>query len=229
VTSIKESVGVHGACEALQVPRATYYRKLKPAAPRKVRKPSPRSLSPAENSKVLEVLNQPRFMDLAVPEIYAQLLEEGNHHCSERTMYRVLESQKQVQERRAQARRPAARIPRLVATGPRQVWSWDITKIPGPFARVWFHLYVVLDIYSRFVVAWMLAHRESGALAKRLVETACRREGIDRDQLTLHADGGPAMKSKTLKEFLADMAIGESHSRPRVSDDNPIRNRSSRH
>ena len=221
VTSIRPTVGARAACAALGVPRATYYRRMKPAATPRQRPVSHRALSSQEHKEILAVLHEPRFVDLAVPQIYAQLLEDGRYLCAERTMYRILEREKEVSDRRNQARHPRAKVPRLRAFAPRQVWSWDITKIPGPFKHMWFHLYVVLDIFSRFVVGWMLAHRESAALARRLIETTCQREGIVADQLTLHADRGPAMKSKTLKELLGDLGIDKSHSRPRVSDDNP--------
>jgi putative transposase len=170
---------------------------------------------------VLDVLHEPRFMDLAPAEVYATLLDEGIYLCAERTMYRILAAQGEVRERRVQRRHPVYQAPELLATAPNQLWSWDITKLKGPAKWSYFHLYVLLDVFSRFVVGWMVAHRESATLAERLIATSCARQGIRREQLTLHADRGSSMTSKTVALLLADLGVTKTHSRPHVSNDNP--------
>jgi putative transposase len=186
------------------------------------RKPQPRALSTAEAAAVLELLHSERFVDKAPGEVFATLLDEGTYLCSERTMYRILKAHNEVRERRNQARHPHYQKPQLVATGPNQVWSWDITKLRGPVKWVYYHLYVILDIFSRQVVGWMVANRESTALAKHLIRETCRRHSVKPGQLCLHADRGSSMKSKGLAELLVDLGVGKSHSRPHVSDDNPF-------
>jgi putative transposase len=168
------------------------------------------------------VLNEQRFADLAPAEVHATLLDEGRYLCSERTMYRVLAENAEVRERRDQLRHPAYKAPELLATAPNQLWSWDITKLLGPQKWTYFHLYVILDVYSRYVVGWMLAHRESAVLAERLIRETCERQGIQRDQLTIHADRGTSMRSKPVALMLADLGVTKSHSRPHVSNDNPF-------
>jgi putative transposase len=182
---------------------------------------SSRALSTAERQRVLDVLHEPRFMDLAPAEVYATLLDEGIYLCAERTMYRILAAQGEVRERRVQRRHPVYQAPELLATAPNQLWSWDITKLKGPAKWSYFHLYVLLDVFSRFVVGWMVAHRESATLAERLIATSCARQGIRREQLTLHADRGSSMTSKTVALLLADLGVTKTHSRPHVSNDNP--------
>jgi putative transposase len=150
------------------------------------------------------------------------LLDEGTYLASISTMYRLLRARAQVRERRAQARRPTLVKPELVAVAPNQVWSWDITKIPGPYKWNWFHLYVILDIYSRYVVAWLVAPRESARLAEELIADAIYDHGVGADQLTLHADRGSSMTSKTVTQLLADLGVLQSHSRPHQSNDNPF-------
>jgi putative transposase len=154
--------------------------------------------------------------------VYATLLDEGRYLCSERTMYRVLAENAEVRERRDQLRHPKYKAPELLATAPNQLWSWDITKLLGPQKWTYFHLYVVLDVFSRYVVGWMLAHRESATLAERLIRETCERQGIQRGQLTVHADRGTSMKSKPVALMLADLGVTKSHSRPHVSNDNPF-------
>ena len=178
-------------------------------------------LPPAKRQQVLDVLHAPRFIDLAPAQVYATLLDEGTYHCSERTMYRVLAAQAEVRERRAQRRHPHYTAPELLATAPNQLWSWDITKLKGPTTWSWYHLYVILDVFSRYVVGWMIAPRESAALAERLIAASCARQGIRRDQLTLHADRGSSMTSKPVALLLADLGVTKTHSRPHVSNDNP--------
>jgi putative transposase len=214
-------LGVGRMCRALTVPRATYYRHLEAKAP--PLRPTPaRALTVAERRAVLDVLHEPRFVDLAPAEVYARLLDENRYLCSERTMYRVLAANAEVRERRDQLRHPAYKKPELLATAPNQVWSWDITKLLGPAKWTYFYLYVLLDIFSRYVVGWMVAHRESATLAKKLIEEACQRQGITPGQLAIHADRGPSMTSKTVAHLYADLGVTQSHSRPNVSNDNPF-------
>ncbi len=224
VAEIAPVVGVGRACEVLGLARASYYRfgKPKKAGPRKPRPTPTRALRPAERERVIEVLHSQRFVDTAPAEIYAALLEEAVRHCSVRTMYRILAAQGEVRERRNQLRHPAYKKPELLATGPNQVWSWDLTKLRAREKWSYYYLYVLLDIYSRYVVGWMLAHRESGELAAQLVEETCEKQGIDRGQLTIHADRGSAPKSKTLAQMFVDLGVTPSHSRPYVSNDNPF-------
>jgi len=171
---------------------------------------------------VLAVLNSERFCDHAPAQIWATLLDEGTYLASISTMYRILRDHHQVRERRRQARHPARLKPELMADGPNQVWSWDITKLAGPHKWNWFHCYVIIDIYSRLAVAWVVAPNESGALAEELIDSACTEHDIDRHQLHLHSDNGPAMTSKTVALLLADLGVTRSLSRPHVSNDNPF-------
>jgi putative transposase len=170
----------------------------------------------------LAVLNEPRFMDLAPPQVHATLLDEGRWLCSLRTMYRILDENGQVRERRDQLRHPEYKKPELLATRPNQVWTWDITKLLGPAKWTYFYLYVILDIFSRYVVGWTLANRECASVAHAFIEETCRRHNIDPGQLTLHADRGSPMISKPVAFLLADLGVTKSHSRPHVSDDNPF-------
>jgi putative transposase len=181
-----------------------------------------RSLKPDEKAAILGLLNSPEYAEKAVPQVFAAELDKDRYWCSISTMYRILRENSQVRERRKQLRHPMHIKPELVATRPNQVWTWDITNIPGPYRGVCFYLYVVMDMYSRKVVGWMLAQRESGELAVQLVETACRQQGISRKQLVLHSDRGPAMISKSLVEKMDDLGIRPSLSRPHVSNDNPF-------
>lgn len=225
-------LGVLEICEALDVSRATFYRPriVAPEAQgaskptRSEAEPSnqPRALVPEERAQVLEVLTSPRFCDQAPQQVYATMLDEGQYFCSTRTMYRVLAAHSAVRERRDQLRHPAYGKPELLAVGPNEVWSWDITKLLGPAKWTYFYLYVIIDIYSRYVVGWMLADRESSVLAKRLIEHAVDSQGVVRGQLTVHADRGPSMKSGLVAQMLADLGVTKTHSRPHVSDDNPF-------
>ena len=171
---------------------------------------------------MLATLHEDRFVDLAPTEIYAQLLDEGKHLCSIRTMYRVLAAAEEVRERRRQRLHPPYAKPELLATAPNQVWSWDITKLLGPATWTYFYLYVLLDVFSRYVVGWLVAEKESAALARRLVAESCARQNIAPGQLVIHADRGSAMRSKTLAQTMASLGVTKSHSRPHVSDDNPF-------
>ncbi len=217
------TLGIDATCEAFGVARATYFRKRAPVFGPKPRRPAPaRKLGVAERQAVLDVLHEPRFVDLAPAQVHATLLAEGHYLCSVRTMHRILAENNEAKERRDQARHPVYKRPELMATRPNELWSWDITKLKGPAKWTYFHLYVILDVFSRYVVGWMLAHRESAALAERLIAETCRRQGIEASQLTLHADRGTSMKSKPVALLLADLGVTKSHSRPHVSDDNPF-------
>jgi putative transposase len=223
VDELSTALGVVQACAGLDVPRSLYYRAKRPPRPKPktARPPSPRALSNEERREVLAALNSERFRDQAPAEIYAALLDEGVYVCSERTMYRILQSEGQAKERRDQQPHPPYATPRLAASAPNQVWSWDITKLRGPGKWTYYHLYVILDIFSRYAVGWMVAERESAELAKHLVEESYLRQGIEKKQLTLHADRGAAMRSQPLACLLSDLGVSKSHSRPRVSNDNP--------
>ena len=223
VENLAPSVGLASACRALGVARASVYRHRKPhpTCRGRSRRSSPRALSPQERHRVLDILHEDRFADRAPAAVYAELLAEGRYVCSIRTMYRLLHDAHEVRERRDQLRHPRLEPPRLVASAPNEVWTWDITRLPGPRKWVTYPLYVVLDLFSRYVVAWMVATRESATLAKRLITNACAKQGIAPGQLTLHQDRGAPMKAKTFSQMLIDLDILASYSRPRVSDDNP--------
>ena len=220
VTEMSVVLGVAAVCAAVGLARATYYRGLKPRQARQGGA-SPRRLDAEERRNVLAALHQPRFADLAPAEVYATLLDEGSYLCSERTMYRVLAENSEIRERRNQLRHPHYSPPELLATGPNQLWSWDITKLLGPAKWTYFYLYVIIDVFSRYVVGWMVAHRETAALAERLIEATCHRQHIPAGQLTIHADRGTSMTSKPVALLLSDLGVTKSHSRPHVSNDNP--------
>jgi len=216
-------LGVLATCAAFGVALATYYRHLAPVCGPRLPRPSPaRRLVEPERKAVLDVLHEPRFADLAPAEVFATLLEEGRYLCSIRTMHRILAENAELRERRDQLRHPAYAKPELLATAPNQLWSWDITKLRGPAKWTYYHLYVILDVFSRYVVGWMVAHRESATLAKKLIAGTCARQGIEPGQLTIHADRGSSMKSKPVAFLLADLGVTKTHSRPHVSDDNPF-------
>lgn len=204
--------------------RASHYRRRRPPlhGPPEPRPRSHRALQPAEAAVILETLNSERFCDQAPAQIWATLLDEGIYLGSISTMYRLLRAEHQVRERRAQARRPASVKPELMATGPNQVWSWDITKLRGPHKWTWFQLYVILDVHSRYAVAWLVATRESARLAEELIADAIYQHQIPQGQLALHADRGSSMTSKTVSQLLADLGVQQSHSRPHQSNDNPF-------
>lgn len=229
VIELAPTVGTQAACLALGVARGVFYRHLpKPAGdlpyptiPNSPRPAPARALSSAERDTVLEQLNLKRFQDRSPAAIYATLLDEGLYACSIRTMYRILESEGQNRERRDQLTHPPYRKPELLATAANQLWSWDITKLLGPAKWTYFYLYVILDIFSRYVVGWMVADQESSQLAKRLIQDTCLKQNIVPGQLTIHADRGSSMTSKPVAFLLADLGITKTHSRPHVSDDNP--------
>jgi putative transposase len=211
------------ACVLLGKSRATHYRRANPK-PVPVRPPTPRrrppsALSDAEQAEVLAVLRSPRFADKSPAQIWATLLDEAVYLCSQSTMYRLLRANGEVRERRRQATHPPRVRPELVAHQPNQVWSWDITKLAGPYRGVYYDLYVMLDIYSRYVVGWQVAPRESGELAEEFIADAIARTGAA--PKAVHADRGTSMTSKPVAVLLANLGIDRSHSRPRVSNDNP--------
>ena len=205
----------------MNVSRATFYRRREIKQPRP--RPTPaRALSHEERSAVLDQLNSERFADQSPLQVYAKLLDEGEYLCSVRTMYRILEDNQSSRERRNQLTHPNYEKPELLATCPNEVWSWDITKLKGPQTWTYYYLYVILDIYSRYVVGWMLADRESAALAKQLIETTLDKQNVPEDQLIIHSDRGPSMTSHSVAQLLSSLGVTKSHSRPHVSNDNPF-------
>ena len=216
-------VGIARACRVLGVARATAYRHRDPKPPRvpRPRRPPALALSDEERGAVLTELHSERFADASPAAVYATLLDEGMYLASQRTMYRILAAAAEVRERRNQLRHPAYAKPELLATGPNELWSWDITKLKGPAKWTYYHLYVILDVFSRYAPGWMVATRESAALAERLIADTLAKEGIVPGQLVLHADRGTSMRSKPVALLLADLGVERTHSRPHVSNDNP--------
>jgi len=220
---LARQVGVAPACRALGVPRSTFYRRSRPSTgQQQPRKTPARALSPSERQRVRDVLYELRFADRSPGEVVATLLDEQRYLCSERTMYRILAAEGANRERRNQLRHPTYTKPELVATAPNQVWSWDITKLLGPKKWTYYYLYVLLDLFSRYVVGWMLADRENANLAGRLIEETCCKHEVKPQILTLHSDRGSPMTAKCTAQLLADLGVTQSLSRPRVSDDNPF-------
>jgi putative transposase len=223
VDELAPVVGTQRACAALGMPRASWYRRSRGRrhGPPKPRPAPPRALSEPERAAVLAELHADRFADAAPAAVYATLLDEGTYLASERTMYRILAANAEVRERRDQLRHPVYARPELLATGPRELFTWDITKLRGPVRGTHYHLYVILDVFSRYVPGWMVAGHESAVLAERLIAGTAAKEGIEPGQLTIHADRGTSMRSKDVALLLADLGIERSHSRPHVSNDNP--------
>jgi len=226
VATLTPAVGTLRACRAVGQPRSSWYRRHRQSRPpsrppRPAPAPQPRALQAAERQQVLDTLHDERFWDTAPASVYATLLDEGSYLCSPSTMYRLLRAQGETGDRRRHATHPARVKPELVATAPNQCWSWDITKLAGPAKWTWYYLYVLLDIYSRYVVGWMVAHREAAALAERLLAEAITAQGVKPAQLAVHADRGTSMTSKPVAMLLADLGVTRSHSRPHVPDDNP--------
>ena len=223
IEDYQHQTGIQPLCDALEVPRATLYRRRKPSKVSEPERPSPAlALSEQERQEVLEVLHSDRFVDCPPAQVYATLLDEGQYLCSARTMYRILAEQDEVRERRNVRQHPQYTKPELLATEPNQVWSWDITKLKGPQKWTYFYLYVILDIFSRYVVGWMVAPRESATLAQRLIKDSYVKQGVEPHQLTVHADRGSPMTSKVVANLMADLGITKTHSRPHVSNDNPF-------
>jgi putative transposase len=216
------------ACDVMAAPRASLYRRARRlAGPVLVRiappQPTPpRALDDAERTAVLARLHEPRFVDMAPAQVHAALLDEGTYLCSPRTMHRILADENESGERRAVRRHPPAAIPRVVATAPNQVWTWDITKLLGPVRGVSFALYVVLDLFSRFVVAWTVARRELASIAEAFLRTTCERHGVHPGQLTIHSDRGSQMTAQPVVFLFGDLGVTASLSRPRTSNDNPF-------
>jgi len=221
VNQLAPTVGIQTACAALGVNRSSFYRLKRPVARTQPRPTPPRALSPEERDTILALLHQERFQDRSPAAVQATVLDEGAYYCSARTMYRLLAQQGETRERRDQRTHPVSKKPELLATAPNELWSWDITKLLGPAKWTYFYLYVILDVFSRYVVGWMVAHRESAELARTLIEETCRKQQIQPGQLTIHADRGSSMTSKPVAFLLADLGVTKTHSRPYVSDDNP--------
>jgi len=223
VEAVAPDLGATQACRTLGISRATLYRRRRPptSKPTAVRPRPPRALSDAERQAVRDVLHAPRFVDLAPAEVVATLLDEGVYLASERTMYRILADAGQTGERRNHLTHPRHARPELLATRPNQLWSWDITKLLGPATWTYYYLYVILDVFSRYVVGWTIAHAEQAALAERLLAATCAKQHITSGQLTVHADRGSSMTSKPVAFLLADLGVTKTHSRPHVSNDNP--------
>ena len=231
VAHLAPTVGIFAACEFLGVARASFYRQRPVLGPPASPLPEPalpaarsapaRALDAAERASVLAVLHEERFQDRSPAAVQATLLDEGLYFCSVRTMYRILEQEGESRERRDQLAHPVYQKPELLATGPNQLWSWDITKLRGPVKWTYFYLYVILDVFSRYVAGWMIAPREGAELAKQFIEETIRKHQIPAGQLNIHADRGRVMTSKPVAFLMADLGVTKSHSRPYVSDDNP--------
>jgi len=233
ISELAPTIGVREACQAVGTAQASYYRRHRhSAAPQRPApvshrdRPQPRALSQAERHAILDTLHSDRFVDMSPTEVWATLLDDGVYLSSISTFYRLLRQAGETRERRRQVTHPAMVRPELVATAPdqvpNQVWSWDITKLRGPAKwTTYYYLYVIVDIFSRYVAGWMVANRESAALAEVLIRQTCAKQGIGRDQLTIHADRGSSMTSKPVAFLLADLGVTQSHSRPHVSNDNP--------
>ncbi len=231
VTQLAPTVGVVAACDCLGVARASFYRQRPVLGPPTVSAPGPalpferpvsaRALTPDERSSVLTMLHAERFQDRSPAAVQATLLDEGQYLCSTRTMYRILEQQGESRERRDQLVHPPYQRPELLATSANQLWSWDITKLLGPAKWTYFYLYVILDVFSRYVTGWMIAHREGAELAKQFIEATIGKHQVPAGQLTIHADRGKVMTSKPVAFLMADLGVTKTHSRPYVSDDNP--------
>lgn len=229
IAELAPIMGTRAACDAVGGAQAGYYRRHRnsPAPPRPepvphCERPQPRALTTQERHAVLDVLHSDRFVDVAPAQVWATLLDEGSYLGSISTFYRLLRQADETRERRRQATHPPSVKPELVATAPNQVWSWDITKLRGRAKWTYYYLYVILDIYSRYAVGWMVASRESAALAKVLIRQTCAKQDISAGQLAIHADRGSSMTSKPVAFLLADLGVTQSHSRPHVCDDNPF-------
>lgn len=223
-SQLTEQVPVRWVCEALGLPRSSFYRARRPRPPKahRPRRPSARALTAAERTTVRDTLNRERFADKSPYQVYATLLdEEQTYLCSISTMYRILRQNDEVRERRNQLQHPSYHKPELLATAPNQVWSWDITKLRGPATWSYYQLYVILDVFSRYVVGWRIAPREPDWLAEELIAESCFKQGIAPNQLTLHADRGPSMRSKTVAQLLLDLGVTKTHARPHTANDNP--------
>jgi putative transposase len=225
IAELRPIVGTTRALVATGVDRATWYRRHRespaPERPERVATPQPRALTPVERKEIKAVLESDEFVDEAPASAYAKLLDRGIYLGSVSTMYRILHEHDEVRERRRQATHPAHKKPELIATGPNSVWTWDITKLHGPEKWTYYYLYVILDIFSRYAVGWMLARAEGAEHSKRLINESIAKQDVPEDQLTLHSDRGSPMIAKGVAHLLADLGVTKSHSRPHVSNDNP--------
>jgi putative transposase len=222
VTELTPAVGTAAACRALNASRSSVYRRRSPRPVKATLRPprgSHRALSGAERTAVPDELRSERFMDDSPAQVYATLLDEGTYLASQSTMYRLLAANGEVRERRDQLRRPNYAKPELLASQPNELWSWDITKLLGPQKWTYYYLYVILGVFSRYVVGWMVAHGESAVLAEKLIGETLAKQGIARGQLTLHADRGSSMTSKPVALLRTDLGVLKTHSRPHVSND----------
>jgi putative transposase len=226
ITELEPLVGIRAGCAAVGEAPARWYRRHRqsppPAGPQRVRATQPRALSAVERKELRRVLNSEEFVDEAPATVYAKLLDQGVYLASVPTMYRVLREHDEVHERRRQATHPAAKKPELLATKPNECWSWDITKLLGPQKWSYYYLYVIIDIFSRYVPGWMLAHAENAKLAEALLADTVAKQNIEPGQLTIHADRGSPMTAKPVVFLLADLGVTKSHGRPHVSNDNPF-------
>jgi putative transposase len=226
IEALKPQLSVSAACKLFGVAPSSYYAHLKSREEAPERKPVPcrvpgRKLSSEEQEQVINILNSERFQDLAVPQIYSTLLDEGQYYCSISTMYRLLRARNEVKDRRDQRTRVPSHRPELLATAPNQVWSWDISRLKGPSTWRYYYLYMVIDIFSRCVVGWRVERKSSAELADEMLHAAITRANVDRNTLTIHADNGGEMTSITVAELLSDLGVIKSHSRPHTSNDNP--------
>ena len=215
------TVGVCAACQALGVSRESYYRHRRPKRVPKPRPTPERALDKAERQQVLDTLHSEPFIDKAPAEVYATLLDEEIYLCSIRTMYRILDDNREVRDRRNQRRHPSYHKPVLTATAPNQIWSWDITKLLGPAKGIYYCLYLMLDIFSRYVVGWMVADTENAALAQRFIRETLEKHEILPGDITVHSDRGSPMTATSTAQLMATLGVTKSHSRPHVSNDNP--------
>ena len=227
ILEVEKDVGTHCACDALGISKSSYYRAMAPMEPEnhtppREHKQHPRAYSEEEEQIILETLDSEEYRDMSPAEVYGSLLDKGTYLCSISKMYSVLRKHQQVRERRDQLRHPNYKKPELRATGPNQVWTWDISKLRGPIKWVFYYLYVIIDIYSRYVVGWMIACKESNELAQTLIEETCKKQQIEPGHLIIHADRGPSMTSKPVGLLLEDLGVAKTHSRPHVSNDNPF-------
>jgi putative transposase len=224
VEELTPLIGTRPACRALGASPATIYRRRRPPQPRPAKpRPTPeRALTEPERQQVLDVLHSERFVDVSPEEAWATLLDEGTYLCSTRTMYRILATKHGgVQERRAQLTHPPYAKPELLAERPNELWSWDISKLKGPATWTWFYLYVILDVFSRYIVGWTVQYRETAQIAKELIAQATEQQQNTPKILTLHSDRGSPMRSKPVAFLLADLGVTKTHSRPYTSSDNP--------
>ena len=214
------------SCELFGRARSTFYRRRRPRQAASESISSPREpankLSVAERSAVLALVNEPTNVDLAIDQVYARALDAGTYICSRASMHRVVREAGIAGDRRAQRTHPATKKPELLARRPNEIWSWDITKLRGPSRGVFFQLYVIIDIFSRYVPNWIVAEHEDAQLAKEFINDAVNTQAVSRDELTIHADRGGAMRSKPVSQLMVDLGVRRSHSRPHVSNDNPF-------